>query len=93
MSLEINNGLRVNQKTISAAGIAMRFFNSEFAVKKGADYRLLTGFRSDGHGKDVAVCPRVGFSFINAIWQQTLASTWFWNFLRLMGEVWHRVGF
>lgn len=77
MSLEINNDFRVIQKTITAAGITMRFVNRDVATKKGADQRLLAGIMTAGHGKDVAVCPRVGFSRIDAVWQKTLASTRF----------------
>ena len=77
MSLEINNGPRAIHKTNNVDGIAMRFFNKDVAAKKGADQRLLAGYSSVGHGKDVAVCPRVGFSRISAVLQKTLASTWF----------------
>jgi hypothetical protein len=77
MSLEFNKVLGAIQKTNNAAGIKMRFVNKDVTTKKGADQRLLAGFTTAGHGKDVAVCPRVGFSRIDAVWQKTLASTWF----------------
>lgn len=59
--------LRAIQKTNNAAGITMRFVNLDVATEKGADQRLLAGITSVGHGKDVAVCPRVGFSRIDAV--------------------------
>jgi len=67
MSLEINKGLGAIHKTNNASGPAWHFCDTGVAAKKGADPRLLAGFLANGDGKQVANCPRVGFTRIDPI--------------------------